>query len=259
MFVRVQDLDVHVQLGGDPASPPLLMLHSLGTNTHVWDFQTEVLAARYRVIRPDLRGHGLTTVTPGPYTLEQMARDVIALLDALNVAKAHVVGLSIGGMIAQVLAHQAPDRVGGLILCDTAMAVPPADAWLGRAAAVRAGGMTAVADGVMSRWVTPSFLGTPTAMGLRAMLLRCDPEGYAGGCEALAAADLAAQTATLRLPALVVVGDQDQATPMTSAQALAAAIPGAALTVIADAAHIAPMQQPDAITEAIGKFLAAQA
>jgi 3-oxoadipate enol-lactonase/4-carboxymuconolactone decarboxylase len=255
MFLRAGDLQVHLQVQGPPGAPPLLLLHSLGTSLHVWDEPAAALAGAFRVIRPDLRGHGLTGVTPGPYTIEAMARDILAVLDALAVPAAHVAGLSIGGMIAQSLAAQAPARVTSLVLCDTAMLIPTAQSWRDRAATVRASGTAAIADAVMARWVTAGFAATPQAAGLRAMLLRTDPEGYAAAAEAIAAADLTAATHTLRQPTLVLVGDQDEATPPAAAAALRDAIPGAALQVIEAAAHIPTVEQPDAVAAAIRGFL----
>ncbi len=255
MFIGVDDLTMHVQIEGPPGAPALLLLHSLGTNLHVWDDQARALAPSFRVIRPDLRGHGLTNVTPGPYSIAGMARDVLGLMDRLGIEVAHVAGLSIGGMIAQSLAAQAQERVFSLILCDTALAIPPADGWHQRAATVRAQGMTPLADPVLARWVTEGFLGEPPALGLRAMLLRTDPEGYAGAAEAIAAANLGEETATLRMPTLVLVGDEDVATPRESAEALAAAIPGARLQVIAQAAHLPTVEKPAEVTAAMRAFL----
>ncbi len=255
MFIRANDLDIHVQVSGPPGAPPLLLLHSLGTSLHVWDAQAEALSASFRVIRPDLRGHGLTTVTKGPYNIAQLAQDVLAMLDALDVGQAHVAGLSIGGLVAQSLAAQAAHRVASLILCDTAMVIPPPEGWHTRAALVRANGMQAVAEPVMARWVTAGYLGTPQAAGLRAMLLRTDPEGYAGAAEAIAAEDLSASSAKLTIPTLILVGDQDLATPLTSAEAMHQAIAGSTLIVLKDAAHIPTVETPDAVTSAMRSFL----
>jgi 3-oxoadipate enol-lactonase len=258
MFLGVGDLTVHVAVSGPATAPPLLLLHSLGTCQHVWDAQAEALSDAFRVIRPDLRGHGLSGVTPGPYSLHGLAGDVLAVLDALGIATAHVAGLSIGGAVAQALAARAPGRVRSLILCDTAMAFPPAATWRERAALVRAHGMAPLVEPVLARWVTEDFLADLAAEGLRAMLRRTDPEGYAGAAEALAVADLAESTSALRLPALVLVGEQDVATPPAAAQALAAAIPGAALTVLRGAAHIPTVQVPEDVSRAMRTFLAAQ-
>jgi 3-oxoadipate enol-lactonase len=256
MFVRAGELVIHVQVSGPADAPPLLMVHSLGTSLHVWDPQAAALAATHRVIRADLRGHGLTGVPAGPYGIPTMAADMLAVLDALGVATAHVAGLSIGGAIAQSLAAQAPMRVRSLVLCDTAMSFQPADLWRQRAAAARAHGMEPLVAPVLGRWVTPDFLDSPEAEGLRAMLRRTAPEGYAGAAEALSVADLADSTSALRVPALVLVGDQDVATPLATARTLQAAIPGAELVVLPGAAHIPTMQCPAEVSQAIAAFLA---
>jgi 3-oxoadipate enol-lactonase len=259
MFVRAGGLTVHVQIAGPSAAPPLLLLHSLGTSLHVWDAQAEALARDWRVIRPDMRGHGLTEVTPGPYTLFGLAGDALAVLDALGVERVHVAGLSIGGAIAQALAAQSPDRVRSLVLCDTAMAFPPESLWRERAALVRAQGMAPIVVPVLARWVTEAFLGDPAAEGLRAMLRRTDPEGYAAACEALAGSDLSAGTASIRAPTLLLVGEHDVSTPPDAARAMAAKIPGAVMKILPGAAHIPTVQTPDAVTEAMRGFLAGQA
>ncbi|MBV9539144.1 MAG: 3-oxoadipate enol-lactonase [Acidisphaera sp.] len=255
MFVHVGDLDVHVQVSGPSGAPALLLLHSLGTNLHVWDAQAEALSERFRVVRPDMRGHGLTSVTAGPYEIAGLARDALAVLDMLGIARAHVAGISIGGMIAQALAAEAPGRVLSLILCDTAMAIPPPELWRERAGTVRTHGMAPLLEPVIARWVTPGFRTNPAARGLEAMLLRTSPEGYAGAAEAIARADLAARTRTLTMPALVLVGERDEATPPTSGEALAQAIKGARFQMLPNAAHIPTVEQPAAVTEAMRAFL----
>lgn len=255
MFVDAAGLPTHVTLDGPAGAPALVLLHSLGTAAAVWDDQAQALAGAYRVIRPDLRGHGLTGAPPGPYAIAGMADDVLAALDAAGVGVFHLAGLSIGGLIAQSLAAQAPGRVRTLALCDTAMAIPPASLWRERAAMVRAQGIASIADGVLARWLTPAGQAGLKADALRTMLLRTPPEGYAGAAEAIAEADLAEATARLRLPTLVLVGDQDQATPLASAEAMRDAIPGARLHVIAGAAHIPTIEQPQAVTAALLAFL----
>ena len=259
MFVRIApedgELNLHVRIGGPPGAPVLVLLHSLGTNQAVWDAQAAALAGAFRVVRPDMRGHGLTETTPGPYSMEQLAGDVLALLDLMGVEQAHIGGISIGGMIAQQIAAMAPERVLSLVLCDTAMAIPSPQSWQERADLVRAGGMAAVADAVLARWVTPDFIAAPAAQGLRAMLLRTDPEGYAACAEAIGAADLRGGTAGLSVPALVMVGEQDLSTPPSAAEALAEAIGDATLVLLEDAAHIPTVEQPQAVTAAMRAFL----
>lgn len=254
MRLDLPGLAMHLRADGPQDAPPLLMLHSLGTDGRVWQPQAEALSRHFRVLRPDLRGHGLTDVTPGPYTIEGMARDVLAALDALGIARLAVAGLSIGGMIAQSLADRAPDRVAALVLCDTALAIPPASLWRERAATVRARGMAAIADGVLARWLTEAA-DPATREALRGMLLATDPEGYAGAAEAIAAADLTGTTRRLRLPAFILVGDRDEATPLSSAEALCAALPGARLRLIGGAAHIPTLEKPRLVTQALLDFL----
>ena len=255
MFLSLPGLNSHVRVEGPPGAPALLMLHSLGTDFRVWDLEAGSLARSFRVIRPDMRGHGLTEVTPGPYRIDGLARDALAVLDALGVGRAHVAGLSIGGLIAQSLAAQAPGRVESLLLADTALAIPPPSFWQERAAIVRAQGVAAIADAVMARWVTPGYQESAPARGLRTMLLRTPREGYAAAAEAVGAADLTAAAAGLRVRTLVLVGEQDAATPPEAARALADAIPGARLEIIAGAAHIPTDEQADAVTAAMRRFL----
>jgi 3-oxoadipate enol-lactonase / 4-carboxymuconolactone decarboxylase len=256
MFIEANGIPFHVQVSGPERAPVLLLLHSLGTSLHVWDDQATALAGRYRLVRPDLRGHGLTAVPRGPYTIDAMAQDVLAIMDALGIIAAHVGGLSIGGMVAQSLAAQAPDRVASLILCDTAMAIPPAEMWRERAVIARSKGLEPLADAVMARWVTPGFRDRPPAAGLWAMLLRTAPEGYAGAAEAIAATDLSLAARNLRVPTLVLVGERDEATPLASAEALRSAIDGARLEILPGAAHIPTVETPDAVSSAMACFLA---
>ena len=247
-------LKVRVRQDGPKDAPAILLLHSIGTSLHVWDPVVPALAAAFRVIRPDMRGHGGTEVTKGPYSMAQLAADALAVLDALGVQTADVTGLSIGGLIAQALAHQAPGRVRSLILMDTAMAIPPASLWHERAATVRKQGMAAIADAVIVRWVTPDAPPHASAP-LREILLASPPEGYAGAAEAIAAADLTASTRALDVRTLVLVADGDQATPLASAEAIRDAIAGAKLEVIAGASHIPTAEQPAAVAGAMLRFL----
>jgi 3-oxoadipate enol-lactonase / 4-carboxymuconolactone decarboxylase len=254
-FVEIRGHATHLAVDGPPGAPAILLVHSLGTNLHVWDAQAQALAAGFRVVRFDLRGHGLSDVSTGPVTVEEFADDALAVLDVLGIATAHVGGVSIGGMIAQAIAARAPARVTSLILCDTALAIPPPEMWRTRAATVRAEGVAAIAEGTLARWASPAFLATPPGRGLRAMLLRTPADGYAAAAEALAVADLSRTTAALRVPTLVIVGELDPSTPVAAAEALRDAIPGARLAVIPRTAHLPLVEDPDAVTAAIRAFL----
>ena len=255
MFVAANGINVHVRIDGPPGGTPVVMLHSLGTTGAIWDAQAAALARSFRVIRPDLRGHGLTACTPGPYSMEQLADDVAALLDGLGIHQTHVAGISIGGMIAQAFAAKFAGRAASLILVDTAMKIPPPDSWMARAATVRSEGFAPLADAVMARWVTPGFAATPEAEGLRAQLMRTPVEGYAGAAEAIAAADLSGSTAGLKVPALILVGEHDAATPVTDARALHQAIAGSSLVIVPGGAHIPTVEKPAELTAAMTNFL----
>jgi 3-oxoadipate enol-lactonase/4-carboxymuconolactone decarboxylase len=183
------------------------------------------------------------------------ADDLSALLTELNIQQFHLGGISIGGLIAQSFAAAHPDRLSSLMLVDTALVIPPAQSWTDRAAKVRAEGIGSIADAVLARWVTPPFFTAPETHGLREMLMRTPAEGYAAAAEAIAAADLTASTGTLQIPTLIVVGDQDQATPVASAEALNAAIAGSSLNIIANAAHIPTVEKPAEVTAALARFL----
>jgi len=254
-FVEIRGLATHIAVDGPPGAPALLLMHSLGSNLHVWDAQVSSLARGFRVVRFDMRGHGLTEVGAGPCTFDELAADALAVLDACGVATAHVGGVSIGGMIAQAVAALAPARVTSLILCDTALAIPPPEMWRARAQQVRAEGVASIADSTLARWVSPAYLATAGGRGLRQILLRTEREGYAAAAEALAIGDLSRTTRAVRVPALVLVGELDPSTPVASAEALRDAIPGAELVVLPGAAHIPMVDHPDAVTDAIRTFL----
>jgi len=256
MFIALGDLSVHVQVQGPPGAPALLMLHSLGTNGHVWDPQAEALARTHRVIRPDLRGHGLTGLVPGEATMAALAAEAFAVLDALGVESADVAGVSIGGRIAMEMSATNPGRVRSLFLLDTAMEFPPPANWSARIEAVGAGGMASVADAVMARWVADPAL--PSSRGLRAMLLATPPEGYAALCAALRDARAAPLAGRMGGPATVVVGELDVSSPVAAAEAIRDAIPGAALVILPGVSHIPNFEAAEAVTAALQAHLAPQ-
>lgn len=258
MFTIVDDIAIHARIDGAADAPALVLLHSLGTSAAVWELQVECLRQHFRVICPDLRGHGLTEATPGDYTIAGLAGDVTGLLDRLGIARAHLGGLSIGGMVAQHLATATPERFASLALCDTAMAIPPASLWQERAALVRRDGLGAIEEVVLARWISPACMKTAAGRGLRMMFRRTSVEGYAGCAAAIATADLASRIAGIAIPTLVLIGAHDEATPRASAEALCAALPQARLVVIDDAAHIPTVEAPDAVTAALLHFFLSQ-
>ncbi|MEP9352566.1 3-oxoadipate enol-lactonase [Xanthobacter sp. KR7-65] len=261
-FILAGEITTHYALEGPEGAPVLLLANSLGTSFHIWDDVMADIVPHFRVLRYDMRGHGLTDAPPLPdaqsgYSIATLAGDALALMDALHIGKANVCGLSIGGMVAQHLAAHAPERVNRVVLSDTAMQIGPPSVWNERLAGIRRDGLAAVAPGVMARWFTEGFrTARPELMrGYANMVARTALDGYVGCAMAVRDADLTASAARIRAPVLVVVGDQDPATPPASAEALAAAIPGARLEVIADASHIPCVEQPQALMGVVLPFL----
>jgi 3-oxoadipate enol-lactonase / 4-carboxymuconolactone decarboxylase len=233
-----------------PADGPVLVLGpSLGSTLAMWDAQAAALAGRYRVVRYDLRGHGGSPVPSGPYSLADIGGDVLALLDALGIERAHVGGLSLGGCVAMWIAANAPERVDRLALVCTTPGFPDPAMWEERAATARQQGTEALADATIERWLTPAFAQRETALAatLRAMVAGTPDEGYAGCCAALGAMDLEPVLGQIRAPALVIAGDDDPSTPPDHAVRIARGIPGARMVVL-HARHMAAIERAGAVT-----------
>ncbi len=242
---------------GPEDAPALLLGASLGTTTELWGGQIPVLAQQFRVVRYDHRGHGDSPVPTGPYRIADLGGDLIGVLDALDIERAHVAGISLSGMASMWVASHAPERVDRLALLCTSARLGPPEMWSSRAATVRARGMAAIADAVVARWVPPEFARAHarTVSWLRGMLVRTPPEGYAGCCEAIGAMDLQADLGRIAAPTLVLAGLADQATPPAHAQRIVAGIPGARLALAAGAAHLPHVSRPDLIVDLLLTFL----
>ena len=241
---------------GSEESPVCLLLHSLGTTRELWAPQRERFRESFRVIRYDVRGHGRSQPPVGPYTLDQLGRDALAVLDASGVERAHVCGVSLGGLTALWLAVHAPDRVGRVVAANTAARLGSAEAWAERIQVVRAGGMTAVAEAGIGRWFTERFrdLEPATVERFRSMLLRCPVDGYAGGCAVLRDADLREDIAQIAAETLVVTGRHDLATPPALGELIRECVVGAQRLDL-DAAHLSNVEQADAFTAGVLDFL----
>ncbi|MFD0747810.1 3-oxoadipate enol-lactonase [Phytohabitans flavus] len=198
---------------GPPDAPVLVLANSLGTTVDMWEPQLPALAERYRVVRFDTRGHGRSAVPPGPYTIGDLGSDVLALLDGLGVARAHFCGLSLGGMVGMWLAAHAPERIDRLVLCCTSARPDAPESWAHRAATVRAEGTGAIADLVVSRWLTPEYASRQPGLvaRLRAMLAATPTEGYASCCGAIETLDLTSALPRIGAPTLVLHGADDPA------------------------------------------------
>ena len=234
----------------------IVFANSLGTDFRIWDGVVARLGTARRLLRYDLRGHGLSDAPPAPYTIDDHAADLEALLDARGIKAALVVGLSVGGLIAQSLAARRPDLVRALVLCDTAHRIGTADSWNARIDAVRAGGIASIADAILERWFSKGYRTTmhDDLAGYRSMLTRTPVEGYVGTCAALRDGDLTATTRTLTQPTLCVVGEEDGATPPDLVRALSALIPGAGFEIIAGAGHLPCIESPALMAARIDAF-----
>ncbi len=259
MHARIGDIDVHYEISGQ--GPWLTLSHSLAVHLGMWEPQVQDLSQHFRLLRYDTRGHGASSAPPAPYTLAQLADDAHGLLLHLGIARTHWLGLSMGGMIGQTLAIRHPEILDRVVLADTTGQVPAAGAamWADRVHLARSEGLQALEQPTLSRWFTEPFRQAEPALMAQvgAMISATPVEGYAGCCAAIAATDTLAGLAAMRSRALVIVGDQDAATPPAAAEAIAAHWPGAQLVVIPSASHLSNMEQPAAFTSAVLSFLTA--
>jgi 3-oxoadipate enol-lactonase len=249
---------LHHILEGTEDAPVLVMANSLGTTLRMWDDQALALGERFRLLRYDHRGHGGSSVPPGPYRIEDLGRDALALLDGLGIERFSFCGLSIGGMVGMWLASEAPERVERLVLCCTSALLGPRELWDERIRVAGDQGMDALVDSVVPRWFTPEFFSSNpgTVEKATSMLRETDPEGYAGCCAAIRDMDLRGRLGGIRAPTLVISASDDPATPPEHGALIRDSIPGAGFEVISDASHLANMQRPEAVTGEILDHLA---
>ncbi len=245
-------------LTGAETATALVLANSLGIDHSLWDRQVDGFAERYRVLRYDTRGHGASDAPAGDYTIDRLGRDVLSLMDGAGIDRAHVCGVSIGGLTALWLGIRAPGRVHRLVLANTAAKVGSLEFWAERMRLARADGLAALADATMQRWFTERFRRAEPEVveRMRATLLRVPVAGYLGCCAALRDADLRDVAARVRAPSLIVSGTFDVATPPAAGDALAASIPGARLREF-DAAHLSNVECAPQFTRAVLEFLEA--
>jgi 3-oxoadipate enol-lactonase/4-carboxymuconolactone decarboxylase len=242
---------LHHRTDGAESAPPLILGPSLGTSLAVWDPQVPALARGHRVVRWDLPGHGDSPPVPGVTTVTDLGRLVLGLADSLGIDRFAYAGISLGGAVGAWLALHHPERIESLaIVCSSARFGDPAG-WQDRAALVRAKGTGPVAETAATRWFTPAFQRAPAAEALLEDLRAADPEAYAACCDALAAYDLRADLPRITAPTLVIAGREDPATPVAHARELADGIPGASLTEVARASHLAGVERPAPVLAAL--------
>ena len=260
-FVQLAEGELHYQLDGPEQAPVLVLSNSLGTDLHMWDLQIPAFTEHFRVLRFDTRGHGESLVTEGPYSIEQLGRDVIALLDALKISRAHFCGLSMGGLIGQWLGINAGERLQRLVVCNTAARIGTPEIWNPRIEMVLRDGaaaMVALRDASIARWFTADFAATDPqqAKQITDMLAATSPQGYVANCAAVRDADFREQLASIQVPTLVIAGTEDAVTPPADSHFIQDHVQGAEYAEFY-AAHLSNVQAGAAFSDRVIQFLLA--
>ncbi|MCW9033442.1 MAG: alpha/beta fold hydrolase [Alphaproteobacteria bacterium] len=259
MMVKARGIRFNVDILGPENAPVVMLSNSLATTMDMWQLQLPALTEKYRVVRYDMRGHGQTEVTKEAYTLEGLAEDAIALMDALELDKVNFVGLSIGGMIGQVIALNFPERLNSLVICSSTSSLSFADpvVWEERMGSVQSGGMAAQAQNTIERWLSAPFIADnkDVVRQVREMIEATPVDGYIASCRALLAFHITERLPSIDLPVLVMPGALDQATPPILSEIIHENIPGSILKVIEDAAHLTNIQQSAIFNKSLLNFL----
>jgi 3-oxoadipate enol-lactonase len=256
-MIDVNGVTLHYAESGDRDGFPVVFANSLGTDFRLWDQVLPLLPAGLRIIRYDKRGHGLSGGPAAPYFMGDLVGDLAALMNRLEMKNALVVGLSIGGMIAQGLAAERPDLVAALVLSNTGAKIGTAAVWEERIALARAQGIETLADGTMERWFSRSFRSDRRAelLAWRNMLCRTWVEGYIGCSEAIAATDLYESTARLKLPVLGIAGSEDGSTPPDLVRETVELVEGSEFALIQGAGHLPCVEKPEEYAALLGRFI----
>ncbi|MEN2395795.1 3-oxoadipate enol-lactonase [Pseudomonas halotolerans] len=258
-FVKLAEGELNYCFDGPQDAPVLVLSNSLGTDLHMWDVQVAAFSEHFRVLRFDTRGHGQSLVTEGPYSIEQLGRDVLAMLDQLNIDKVHFCGLSMGGLIGQWLGINAGERLHKLVVCNTAAKIGDPSVWNPRIETVLRDGqaaMVALRDASVARWFTPDFAEAQpaTVKKITDMLAATSPQGYAANCAAVRDADFREQLSSIRLPLLVVAGTEDAVTPPSGGHFIQERVSGAEYAEFY-AAHLSNVQAGAAFSARVLDFL----
>ena len=258
-FVQLTEGELNYQLDGPADAPVLVLSNSLGTDLHMWDAQIPAFTQHFRVLRMDTRGHGRSLITPGPYSIEQLGKDVLAVLDALHIERAHFCGLSMGGLIGQWLGINAGERLHKLVVCNTAAKIGDESTWNPRIETVLRDGaaaMVALRDASIARWFTPDYAQAhpDQAKKITDMLAATSPQGYAANCGAVRDADFREQLSSIKVPTLAIAGTEDAVTPPAGSRFIQERVRDAEYAEF-HAAHLSNVQAGDAFSERVVAFL----
>jgi 3-oxoadipate enol-lactonase len=242
---------------GDEGAPAVVMLHSLGTTSEMWNPQAAALSPHFRVVRMDCRGHGWSDLPGEPITIERLGRDVIRLLDHFELSRASLCGLSLGGITALWIAAHHPERVDRAVFANTGARIGSTESWDARIEAVQHGGLGAIRDVVLSRFLGGDFRAAhpDVAAAIGRMIDDTSAVGYIAVCRGLRDADVSKDLARIRAPSLIIAGERDESTPPALSEALHAGIPGSELLLLPGAAHLSNVERPDDFTTAVARFL----
>ncbi|MCE5242709.1 MAG: 3-oxoadipate enol-lactonase [Syntrophobacteraceae bacterium] len=259
MLATVNDISIHYELEGPEGAPVITFSNSLAATLELWEFQVPVLRGAYRILRCDTRGHGRSSAPPGPYTMEMLAADVVGLLDFLHIERTHFVGISMGGMIGQVLAAHAPQRLEKLVLCDTNPRVPPeaGPVWDQRIRQAETEGMASLAGQTLERWLSEEYRRNhpETTARIREMIVCTPVSGYAGCGRAIAGFDAWDELPKISARTLVVVGEKDEGSPVSAAEAIHRRIARSELVVVPGALHLPIIERVESFNDALLRFL----
>lgn len=255
--IKANGIEINYKLEGPEGAPVLMLSNSLLTDYGMWDSQVPAFTRKYRLLRYDSRGHGDTQATPGAYTMDLLVADVVGLLDALGIRKLHFLGLSKGGMVAQLLAARHGDRLSSVLLCDTACQMPPASIWNDRIALAQAKGTSAFMQPMTDRWLTQGYREKHPEVVARlgAMIARTSVEGLVGSACAIRDMEHLPILPGIKVPTLIVVGEQDVGTPVAAAEVLHREIRHSKMVVIKDAAHMPNIEQSETFNSSVLGFL----
>jgi 3-oxoadipate enol-lactonase len=259
MFAIIKGIKIYFEMSEKKGAPVVLLSHSLGSSHLMWDPQMDALKSYFQILRYDIRGHGESEVGQGSYTMEQLGEEAIGLLDHLGIEQVHWVGMSMGGMIGQAVALNRPSRLKSLVLCDTTAIIPPEaqPIWQERIDQVRQKGMESQLEATMERWFTPFFLNSrsPILSLIRKQFLATSVEGYVNCIEAIRRLNYLDRLSEIRIPTLILVGEDDPGTPVSASEAIHQRIPNSTLKIIPSARHLSNVEQPEIFNQHLLEFL----
>ena len=259
MRIKANGIQMNYELSGKKGSSVVVLSHSLASSLVMWNPQMDILTPYFQILRYDIRGHGGSDVPSGAYTLEVLRDDIIGLLDALNINQVHFIGLSMGGMIGQSLALGYPHRLRSLALCDTAPVISQEaqPIWQERINKTLSKGMEAQVDETMERWFTPSFLkqGSPMVEIIRKQILTTPVQGYIGCAEAIRKLNYLDQLSKIKIPTLIMVGEDDPGTPVSASEAMHKRLSNSKLVILPSARHLSNIEQAEVFNTTLLKFL----